>query len=181
MRCFATRIVATAAVVLLGSNAAWALAPSVQVMPGPNKPMQVFQQDDAACRQYADGQAGPDESGSTVAGSAIVGTILGAGLGAAFGGGRGAAIGAASGAIAGTGYGASAAAQQQYTQQQRYDNAYVQCMYSRGNQVPGAAGAAPPPPGAQPPPPDSQPPPGAQPPPGTQGPPPGTPPPPPSQ
>jgi len=170
MRSFVTRIVAMAGALLLGSSAAWALAPSVQVMPGANKPLDVFQQDDAACRQYADGQAGPDESGSTVAGSAIVGTLLGAGLGAAFGGGRGAAIGAGAGAVAGTGYGANAAAQQQYTQQQRYDNAYVQCMYSKGNQVPGAAGgSAPPPPGSQPPPP------GSQPPPGTEGPPPGTP------
>jgi uncharacterized protein YcfJ len=173
MRSFATRIVAAAGVLLLGSNAGWAMSPSVQVVPAPNKPFDVFQQDDAVCRQYAEGQVGPQDSGSTVVGSAIVGTLLGAGLGAAVGGGRGAAIGAGAGAAAGTGYGANAAAQQQYSAQQRYDNAYVQCMYSKGNQVPGyQGGAAPPPPGSQPPAP------GSQPPPDTQGQPPGYPPPP---
>jgi peptidoglycan hydrolase-like protein with peptidoglycan-binding domain len=63
----------------------------------------------------------------------------------------GAALGAASGAArrAGTSGGA------QLTIQQQYDNAYSQCMYSKGNQVPGfkpavvyAPPAAPPPAGA---------------------------------
>ena len=36
-----------------------------------------------------------------------------------------------------------AAAHGQYTAQQVYDNAYTQCMYSRGNQVPGYYAPAP--------------------------------------
>jgi uncharacterized protein YcfJ len=94
--------------------------------------------------------------------------VLGAGLGAAIGGGRGAAIGAGAGAIGGTAYGTNAAARGTYTAQQLYDNAYSQCMYSRGNQVPGYVAAPtysappPPPPGYAPPPP---PPPGYPPPP----------------
>jgi hypothetical protein len=44
--------------------------------------------------------------------------------------------------------GAAPAAQAQQTLQQRYDIAYTQCMYARGNQVPGygAASSVPPPP-----------------------------------
>ncbi len=70
-------------------------------------------------------------------GSALLGGVLGAGLGAAVGGGRGAGIGAASGVVAGTAIGASGSANQQYGIQRQYDIAYSQCMYSRGNQVPG--------------------------------------------
>ena len=63
--------------------------------------------------------------------------MLGAGLGAAIGGGRGAAIGAGSGAIAGTGLGMGSSANEQYGIQQQYDNAFAQCMYAKGNMVPG--------------------------------------------
>ncbi|HEY0185270.1 MAG TPA: glycine zipper family protein, partial [Rhodopila sp.] len=76
-------------------------------------------------------------------------TLLGAGLGAAIGGGRGAAIGAGAGALGGTAIGAGPSQNAQYSLQQRYDLAYAQCMYSRGNQVPGYQ----PPPGPPPPPP----------------------------
>lgn len=136
------------------------MGPTVAVMPGANKPFDVFQGDDASCRGWANqataGQA--EQANNQAVGSAVVGTVLGAGLGAAIGGGRGAGIGAASGAGLGTVYGAS---QSQYSQmgiQQQYNVAYQQCMYSKGNQVPGYAPvygapvyAAPP--GAPPPPP----------------------------
>src|ERR1700688_1956344 len=89
MKGFVTRVVGLAGVVLLASNPGWAMSPSGQVMPAPNKPFPVFQQEDAVCRQFAEGQVPPQDTGGTIAGSAIVGTILGAGLGAAFGGGRG--------------------------------------------------------------------------------------------
>lgn len=145
--------------------------PTVGVMPPPNKPFDAFQQDQAMCRQFADLQtAGQAEAANNQAvGGAILGTVLGAGLGAAIGGGRGAAIGAASGAALGTGVGASNSQAQQYSIQQRYDMAYSQCMYSRGNQVPGYAPSPPPPPppGYAPPPapPDYPPPPPGYPPP----------------
>jgi hypothetical protein len=83
-------------------------------------------------------------------GAAAIGTLLGAGLGAAIGGGSGAAIGAGSGAIAGTGFGMGSSANDQYGIQQQYDNAFAQCMYSKGNMVPGfgtmMVNAPPPPP-----------------------------------
>jgi len=81
------------------------------------------------------------------------GVALGAGLGAAIGGGQGAAVGAGTGALAGTAIGAGSTQQAQMSLQQRYDIAYTQCMYSRGNQVPGYQTAAPPPPPSAPPPP----------------------------
>ena len=83
-------------------------------------------------------------------GAAAIGTVLGAGLGAAIGGGRGAAIGAGSGAIAGTGLGMGGSSNEQYGIQQQYDNAFAQCMYAKGNMVPGygpmMVNAPPPPP-----------------------------------
>ncbi|HXP30101.1 MAG TPA: YMGG-like glycine zipper-containing protein [Stellaceae bacterium] len=160
--------------VLLGGLASFALAscastpmgPSVNVMPAPNKPFQAFQEDQAVCRQYAEQQvAGQAEAANNQAvGTAVIGTVLGAGLGAAIGGGQGAAIGAASGAGLGTAYGASGSSYANMTIQQRYDAAYSQCMYSRGNQVPGyyAPAPPPPPPGYAPPPPPPPPPPGAR-------------------
>ncbi len=108
-------------------------------MRAPNKPFEVFQQDQAVCQQYAQQVIGPAQQQlqNQQVGSAVIGTVLGAGLGAAIGGGRGAAIGAASGAAAGTAYGSNAAQYESMNMQQRYDMAYSQCMYSHGNQTPG--------------------------------------------
>jgi uncharacterized protein YcfJ len=153
-----SKIAAVAIAATLAACAQQPMAPTVSVMPAPNKPFQVFQEDDAICRQFgAQQSAGAAESGNNQAvGTAVIGTVLGAGLGAAIGGGRGAAIGAGAGALGGTAVGAGAAERGQYTAQQLYNNAYSQCMYSRGNQVPGYAAAPnypppppPPPPGAR--------------------------------
>jgi len=132
-------------VLLLSACAAPPMGPRVAVMPPPNKPFDVFQQDDYACRGYAQQQVGgqAQAANNQAVGSALLGTVLGAGLGAAVGGGRGAAIGAAGGAVAGTAVGAN---QSQYAQggiQRQYDVAYQQCMYSKGNQVGGGYGGRP--------------------------------------
>jgi hypothetical protein len=146
--------------IVLGGCATHPLGPSVMVMPAPNKPFEVFAQDQALCRSFADQQVngGAATANNQAIGSAVVGTALGAGLGAAIGGGGGAAIGAASGAVLGTGVGANSSSYANFDIQQRYDIAYVQCMYARGNQVPGyyqpaPAYYAPPPPPNEPPPP----------------------------
>ncbi len=118
--------------------------PSVMVMPGSGKSFEQFQTDDAVCRQWAGGQAGTTTSraatSSTVTGGAI-GTLLGAAAGAAIGAasghaGTGAAVGAGVGVLGGTAVGAGNSVGAQTTVQQRYDNAYTQCMYAKGNQVP---------------------------------------------
>ena len=130
---------------LLNACASTPLGPTVAVMPAPNKPFDVFETDQAVCKQYAEGQVagGAQQANNMGVGTAVVGTLLGAGLGAAIGGGRGAAIGAASGALGGSAIGASTSANAQMSLQQRYDLAYSQCMYSRGNQVPGYVPAGP--------------------------------------
>jgi hypothetical protein len=115
------------------------MGPTVQVMPGPGKPFDAFQADQYNCKGYAEqtvaGQA--QNANNRAVGAAAIGTVLGAGLGAAIGGGRGAAIGAGSGAIAGTGIGMGSSSNEQMGIQQQYDNAYAQCMYAKGNMVPG--------------------------------------------
>jgi hypothetical protein len=152
--------VALASLLLLDACASQPMGPTVAVMPGPGKPFDVFQQDQAICKQFADQQVagGAQEANNRQVGTAVIGTALGAGVGALLGGGRGAAIGAGAGALGGTAVGAGGAQQAQYSLQQRYDMGYTQCMYSRGNVVPGYS-APPPPPGYPPPPPPGYPPP----------------------
>lgn len=128
-------------VLLLTACAQTPMGPTVGVMPGPNKPFDVFQMDQATCKQYAETEvAGQAKNENMRAiGAAALTTALGAGLGAAIGGGYGAGIGAASGVLGGTGVGAMASDRGNQTIQQRYDIAFSQCMYTRGNQVPGYA------------------------------------------
>jgi hypothetical protein len=169
-------------VLLLGAGFLSACAvvptgPSVMVLPGVGKPFDQFQVDDVVCRQYAQQQIGvPPGQASTesTVNSAALGTALGAAAGAAIGAaagdaGLGAAIGAGSGLLFGTASGAQAGAASAGTLQWRYDVTYMQCMYAKGNQLPGTVSApqpnyvppppgAPPPTGAAPPPPPSQPP-----------------------
>src|SRR3984957_6329379 len=126
----------TVTIITLGGCVTPPLGPTVPVMPGANKPFAAFQQDDADCRGYANQQTagGAEAANNKSVTEAIIGTALGAGLGAAVGGGRGAAVGAASGAVVGTGYGAGSSQNAQWSIQQQYDNAYAQCMYSKGDQ-----------------------------------------------
>ncbi len=105
--------------------------------PAPNKPFEVFQADQASCKEYARqevaGQA--DSANDRAVGATLLGAALGAGLGAAAGGGRGAGIGAAAGGTVGTAVGANSSSRTQYTIQEQYNNAYAQCMSAKGNQV----------------------------------------------
>ena len=114
--------------------------PGIMVLPGTGVPFEQFRADDVECRQYAFYQVGgktPNQaamkSGIT---SAAVGTALGAAAGAAIGGGSGAAIGAGTGLAGGGIVGSGAASSSMYSMQDRYDIAYIQCMYSKGHQVP---------------------------------------------
>lgn len=125
---------------LLGACASTPSGPSVLVLPGTGKNFDQFRADDADCRQYADEQVGgntPNQiAGDGVAKSAALGTAVGAVAGAAIGGQDGAGVGAgtgmAVGALAGTGAGNTSA----YGVQQRYDYAFMQCMYAKGHKIP---------------------------------------------
>ena len=168
-----------AMIMLLGSGcASIPTGPSVMVLPGAGQSFDQFRIDDANCQQFAMAQIGGtsanDAAVESGVASAAVGTALGAAAGAAIGGGAGgAAIGAGTGLLAGSMVGTGYAGNSRYATQQRYDVAYIQCMYAKGHQVPvsghisnvaprqpvsPAVNIPPPPPGAPPPPP---PPPGA--------------------
>ena len=135
-----TFVVAAATAVAVAGCAMRPMGPSVAVMPAANKPFDAFQQEVTSCKQYADQQvSGQAEAANAQAvGSAFLGSGLGAAFGGALGGGSGAGVGAATGAIAGTGAGAAQSSQAaQPAIQQQYDTAFEQCMYAKGNQVPG--------------------------------------------
>ena len=157
--------VVLAVMALLTACATVPSGPMVMVLPGAGKPFDLFQLEDAACRYHAQTQIGvtpgQEPAQSTLSGAAI-GTFVGAGLGAAFGAAAGnpevgAAVGAGTGLLMGTATGAEAGAASARTLQWRYDVSYVQCMYAKGNQVPGTT--ATPPPHHVPPPPSGPPPP----------------------
>jgi len=184
-------IIPVGAVLVLSACATVPTGPTVMVLPGNGKSFEQFQGDDAVCKQWALQQTGTTtdraSTQSTVSGAAV-GTLLGAAAGAALGAAAGspatgAAVGAGVGVLGGTAVGAGRADAAHSTGQQRYNAAYMQCMYAKGNQIPVARGsqpssytsAHPAPPAGMPPPP----PPPVAPPVGTPPPPGGTPPPPP--
>jgi hypothetical protein len=115
--------------------------PHVAVMPTPGKPFETFVAEDQYCRGYAEQSVGTnasDAAAQRMAGSAAVGTVIGAAAGSAMGGRHnGTGTGAGMGLIAGTAIGAGQGAAIQQDIQRRYDIAYQQCMYAKGNQVPG--------------------------------------------
>ncbi|MDD2666947.1 MAG: hypothetical protein PHI25_00140, partial [Zoogloea sp.] len=82
----------------------------------PGKPFEVFVAEDRQCRNFAEqsiGIAPQDLATQNVVGNAAVGMV------------------------AGTASGASQAGYAGAEAQRRYDIAYQQCMYARGNQLPG--------------------------------------------
>jgi len=138
------KIVSLFAALALSGCATLPDGPSVMVLPGTSKTFEEFQADDFVCRQWASQQVGSPQgtANQNAVSGAAVGTLVGAGLGAAIGAATGnpaagAAIGAGGGLFMGSASGSDAARSSGITVQRRYDNAYVQCMYAKGNQVPG--------------------------------------------
>jgi len=186
------RFTATLASALALGGCVWLpQGPTVAVMPGAGKSLDEFRADSGICQQFAQsaisgaGQAANDNAAANAVGGAAVGAAVGALLGAATGqAGAGAAWGAGTGLMFGGAAAGNVGAASSYTLQRQFDIAYMQCMYTRGNQVPGqmvrrsvpsqsapSMSYAPPPPGryrappnAVAPPPDTPPPPGYAPP-----------------
>ena len=136
---------ALAGAALLGGCATMPTGPAFPAMPGTGKSVDAFQQDAAACQQYAEAVLGhgaaPQSVNDRAAAGAVGTTAVGAATGAIIGsasnqGGQGAAIGAGIGLLVGAINAANASSATQWQLQQQYDSAYFQCMYSRGNQVP---------------------------------------------
>ena len=132
-------------VMLLSGCATFPPGPSVMVLPGNGKTFEAFQADDSACRQWAQTRTEWNANqtvNENLAGGAIVGGALGAASGALIGAasgnaGSGAAIGAGAGLLGGAALGSTQAYGAGGEVQRRYDNAYQQCMYAKGNQIPG--------------------------------------------
>lgn len=135
---------AVALALLGGCAVAPPSGPSVVALPRSGEPLDQFQQDDYACRDYAfqsSDAAGAAHSATTNSvNSAALGTLGGAAVGALIGAashnaGAGAAIGAGSGLLLGGAAGAGGAQNSANSLQARYDVAYAQCMTSKGNTV----------------------------------------------
>ncbi len=140
----AHRLLVVASAVVLSACAQFPTGPSVLVLAGSGKDFGQFQQDDAMCRHYAGYQSSPGAHDAAVhngVGSALIGAAVGAAAGTAIGAavgdvGGGAAIGAGSGLLLGSASGVQRSEYAGRTLQGRYDNAYLQCMYANGNQIP---------------------------------------------
>jgi len=153
-------LLAFAAGLLLTGCSTVPTGPSVLVLPGYGKDFDQFRTDDAVCRSWALQQTGTTanqaSTQATVQGAAVgtaVGAATGAAVGAAYGDpATGAAVGSGVGLLGGTASGADRGAAAGWSVQRRYDIAYMQCMYAKGNQIPMPAGfQRPPPPTRQPP------------------------------
>lgn len=134
-----------ALMLMTASCATFPTGPSVMSLPGTSKNFDQFRMDDALCRQFASeqvgGVTGQQAGEQSAVKSAAVGTVLGAAAGALIGSttgdmGTGAAIGAGSGLLLGSAAGSGYSWSSYYETQRRYDNAYLQCMYAKGNRIP---------------------------------------------
>jgi hypothetical protein len=116
--------------------------PSVAVMPAPGKSFEQFNAEDDVCRQFAQksiGTSASDAATDSEVKSIAVGTAIGAVAGVLGGGNHsGAGSGAAIGMLGGAAMGSGAAQSSGREAQRRYDIAYEQCMYAKGNQLPQA-------------------------------------------
>ena len=134
---------AGAALLAIGGCVTVPTGPAVTAFPGQYKPWDQFRVDDAECRQFASAsigaptQAAIDASAANAIGAAAVGAAAGAIIGSVTGqAGQGAAIGAGTGLVFGSAAGSNVAYGSSVQLQQRYDGAYMQCMYAKGNQIP---------------------------------------------
>jgi hypothetical protein len=139
-------LVPLAAALGLGGCVTVPSAPTVMVLPGPQKSIDQFQNDGMACQHFAQNVVAPAgvDAANYAAANAAVGTALGAAAGAIIGSatgqaGAGAAIGAGTGLLFSAPASGNMAYASSWQLQRSYDIAYMQCMYAHGNQVPGQA------------------------------------------
>jgi outer membrane lipoprotein SlyB len=145
MKTYLQQITLCGVTLMLAACASTPMGPTVHAMPPQGKPFDQFAAEQASCKQYADNQVRGQADNANTTGilEGVGGIVLGAGLGAALGGGHGAAVGAGLGAVGGTAVGANTSSHQQHGIQQQYNDAYLQCMSAKGNQIPQPAVVAP--------------------------------------
>jgi len=135
------KILSAVGVLALAGCVTTPTGPTRDAFPGRDKSFEQFQADDGSCRDYAFAQIGgksaSDRANESAVGTAVVGTAIGAAAGALIGGShQGAGVGAGIGLIAGSAAGSGTAGASYQSTQRRYDSAYYQCMYAKGNKVP---------------------------------------------
>ena len=140
-------LASVACTVALAGCAVTPSAPGVLVLPGSQKSAPQFQADNARCQQQAQAFVAPqvEAANNQAAASAVVGTVIGAAVGALLGTGyyyngnnsSAAAWGAGTGLLLGSTVAAGQSQVSSASLQQRYDVAFMQCMFALGNQVPG--------------------------------------------
>ena len=138
-------------VIALGGCASYPRGPSVMVLPGTSANFDQFRADQSSCDTYAAHEFGASSPAHAAHASALdsaaTATLIGAAAGALIGAasgdaGVGAAIGAGGGLLVGSAGASEAHAVTGSRAQANYDNAYIQCMYARGHQVPVPASVA---------------------------------------
>ena len=131
---------AVLALIGLSACATAPMSPSLVTLPGTGRSFDQFRADDYNCRLYGEVQIGLRTAQSAAAAAMTVGTASGAPGGmsssAFVGGGQVAAGAVQAGPPPGVIPSSNLPAGTSYAAQQRYDNAYVQCMYASGNRVP---------------------------------------------
>jgi uncharacterized protein YcfJ len=137
-------IAAAGLALALGGCATTPTAPNVMVLPGSQKSPDQFQADANFCQQQAQALLANDAQAANnqAVANAAIGTFIGAVAGALIGQGSynpsaAAGWGAGTGLLIGSTVGGGNSQAASYSLQQRFDVAYMQCMYQRGNQVPG--------------------------------------------
>ena len=136
-------IVLALAALFIAGCATYPTGPSMMSLPGTGKTFDQFRVDDGECQRYAfsviGGNTAEKAAEDSAVKSAVIGTAVGAAAGAVIGGRNSAGIGAGTGLLFGSVAGTDASQRSAYGSQKRYDNAYIQCMYARGNRVPVSA------------------------------------------
>jgi hypothetical protein len=144
---------AMTALLVAGCAAPTPTGPTITAVPPAGKSLTLFQNDDYSCRNYAQQTVAYPAATQRTAGNGVataaVGTGLGAAAGALFGAvagnaGAGAAVGAGVGLLGGSAVAAGQTNHAAQSLQQIYNNAYAQCMTSRGNGIVPGYGYGPP-------------------------------------
>jgi uncharacterized protein YcfJ len=127
------------AAALLAGCAQLPVGPTIAAMPAPGKPFEAFVVDDQLCRNWAASTVGPGRNvaNDQMMAATLAGAALGALAGAVGGDSGDAAAGAVIGTALGAGAGSGMASGTAWSAQRRYDIAYQQCMYAKGNVIPG--------------------------------------------
>ncbi len=141
LHAFKTVLIGSISIGLLSACVSAPTGPTITIMPREGKSFEEFKKEDEECRSFAaqavkDGNAAALKEGAI---SAATGAAIGAAAGALYQGGnsRNVGTGAAIGMVGGAAVGAMGASSKEAQAQTQYNTAYQQCMYTKGNQVPG--------------------------------------------